>query len=149
MTTLDIITIALFSLGVVLVGLAFSRKGKSMQSFFAANGTMPWYMSGLSLFMGFFSAGTFVVWGSIAYSMGWVSITIQWTMAIAGFIVGVLIAPKWQQTGALTAAEYINKRLGESTQKIYTYLFLFIAVFLTASFLYPVAKILEVSTGLP
>ena len=41
MTTLDIITIILFSLGVVLVGLAFSQKGKSMQSFFAANGTMP------------------------------------------------------------------------------------------------------------
>lgn len=108
MTTLDIITIVLFSLGVVLVGLAFSQKGKSMQSFFAANGTMPWYMSGLSLFMGFFSAGTFVVWGSIAYSMGWVSITIQWTMAIAGFIVGLLIAPKWHKTGALTAAEYIR-----------------------------------------
>ena len=149
MTTLDIITIVLFSLGVVLVGLAFSRKGKSMQSFFAANGTMPWYMSGLSPFMGFFSAGTFVVWGSIAYSMGWVSITIQWTMAVAGFIVGVLIAPKWHKTGALTAAEYIHKRLGKSTQKIYTYLFLSISVFLTASFLYPVAKILEVSTGLP
>lgn len=149
MTTLDIITIILFSLGVALVGLAFSKKGKSMQSFFAANGTMPWYMSGLSLFMGFFSAGTFVVWGSIAYTMGWVSITIQWTMAIAGFVVGMLIAPKWHQTGALTAAEYINKRLGEPTQKTYTYLFLFISMFLTASFLYPVAKILEVSTGLP
>lgn len=148
MTTLDIITIILFSLGVVLVGMAFSRKGKSMQSFFAANGNVPWYMSGLSLFMGFFSAGTFVVWGSIAYTMGWVSITIQWTMAIAGFVVGMLIAPKWHKTGALTAAEYINKRLGESTQKIYTYLFLFISMFLTASFLYPVAKILEVSTGL-
>ena len=120
-----------------------------MQSFFAANGTMPWYMSGLSLFMGFFSAGTFVVWGSIAYSMGWVSITIQWTMAVAGLIVGMLIAPKWHKTGTLTAAEYIHKRLGKSTQKIYTYLFLSISVFLTASFLYPVAKILEVSTGLP
>lgn len=31
MTTLDIITIILFSLGVVLVGLAFSQKGKSME----------------------------------------------------------------------------------------------------------------------
>ena len=47
MATLDIITIILFSLGIVLVGMAFSRKGKSMQSFFAANGNMPWYMSGL------------------------------------------------------------------------------------------------------
>ena len=128
MTTLDIITIVLFSLGVVLVGLAFSQKGKSMQSFFAANGTMPWYMSGLSLFMGFFSAGTFVVWGSIAYSMGWVSITIQWTMAIAGFIVGLLIAPKWHKTGALTAAEYIHKRLGKSTEDIYLPVLIYLCV---------------------
>lgn len=149
MTFLDIIAIVIFSLGVVLVGMSFSKQGKNMKSFFAGGGAMPWSMSSLSLFMGFFSAGTFVVWGSIAYSYGWVSVTIQWTMAIAGFIVGTLIAPRWHKTGALTVAEYINKRLGVSTQKIYTYLFLFISLFLTASFLYPVAKILEVSTGLP
>lgn len=149
MTFLDIIAIVIFSLGVVLVGMSFSKQGKNMKSFFAGGGAMPWSMSSLSLFMGFFSAGTFVVWGSIAYSYGWVSVTIQWTMAIAGFIVGTLIAPRWHKTGALTVAEYINKRLGVSTQEIYTYLFLFISLFLTASFLYPVAKILEVSTGLP
>lgn len=149
MTFLDIITILIFSLGVILVGMSFSKQGKNMKSFFAGGGAMPWSMSGLSLFMGFFSAGTFVVWGSIAYSHGWVSVTIQWTMAIAGFVVGTLIAPRWHKTGALTVAEYINKRLGVSTQKIYTYLFLFISLFLTASFLYPVAKILEVSTALP
>ncbi len=119
-----------------------------MTSFFAAGGAVPWQMSGLSLFMGFFSAGTFVVWGSVAYTYGWVSITIQWTMAVAGLIVGFLIAPRWHRTGSLTVAEYINKRLGVSTQKTYTYLFLFISLFLTASFLYPVAKIVEVSTGL-
>jgi SSS family transporter len=149
MNTLDLITLVLFTAGVAGVGLTFTRKGKTMKSFFAAGGAMPWYMSGLSLFMGFFSAGTFVVWGSIAYSLGWVSITIQWTMAVAGFIVGAGIAPRWRRTGALTAAEYINNRLGTPTQKTYTYLFLFISLFLTASFLYPVAKIVEVSTGLP
>lgn len=119
-----------------------------MKSFFAGGGAMPWQMSGLSLFMGFFSAGTFVVWGSIAYLEGWVAVTIQWTMALAGFIVGAFIAPRWHKTGALTAAEYISNRLGLNTQKIYTYLFLFISLFLTASFLYPVAKIVEISTGL-
>jgi SSS family transporter len=149
MGILDIIIIIFFSLGIVCAGLAFTRQGKNMKSFFAAGGSMPWYMSGLSLFMGFFSAGTFVVWGSIAYSQGWVAVTIQWTMAVAGFVVGTFIAPRWHRTGALTVAEYINKRLGASTQKIYTYLFLFISLFLTASFLYPIAKILQVSTGLP
>ncbi|WP_270087322.1 sodium:solute symporter family protein [Sphingobacterium sp. SYP-B4668] len=148
MNTLDIITLILFSVGIVVVGLSFMKKGKNMKSFFAGGGAMPWQMSGLSLFMGFFSAGTFVVWGSIAYQQGWVSVTIQWTMAIAGFVVGTIIAPRWHKTGALTAAEYINERLGVKTQKTYTYLFLLISLFLTASFLYPVAKIVEVSTGL-
>lgn len=149
MNALDIITLILFSSGIIAVGLAFAKKGKDMKSFFAGGGAMPWQMSGLSLFMGFFSAGTFVVWGSIAYMQGWVSVTIQWTMAFAGFFVGTFIAPRWHKTGALTAAEYINERLGVKVQKAYTYLFLFISLFLTASFLYPVAKIVEVSTGLP
>lgn len=120
-----------------------------MTSFFAAGGALPWWMSGLSLFMSFFSAGTFVVWGSIAYQSGWVAVVIQWTMCIAGLIIGFFIAPKWQKTKALTAATFISQRLGVQTQKIYTYLFLFISLFTTAAFLYPVAKIVEVSTAIP
>ena len=128
MHTLDFITIILFSLAVLFTGISFSRTGKNMKSFFAGGGNVPWAMSGLSLFMGFFSAGTFVVWGSIAYSCGLVAIVIQLTMAVAGFAVGTWFAPRWHKT--------------------YTYIFLAVSVFTTGSFLYPVAKILEVSMGL-
>ncbi len=120
-----------------------------MKSFFAAGGAVPWWISGLSLFMSFFSAGTFVVWGSIAYTHGWVSVTIQWTMAIAGFIIGFFIAPRWHKARVLTAAEYITQRLGLNVQKVYSYLFLLISLLTTGAFLYPVAKIVEVSTGFP
>jgi Na+/proline symporter len=61
----------------------------------------------------------------------------------------LIIGPKWRKTKALTAAEFITNRLGYSTQKIYTYLFLVIALFTSGAFLYPVAKIVEVSTGIP
>ncbi len=149
MSTLDFITIICFALGIITAGLSFSKSGKNMKSFFAAGGEVAWWISGLSLFMGFFSAGTFVVWGSIAYSHGLVAITIQMCMCIAGFVVGFLIAPKWKQTNVLTAAEYISTRFGERAQKTYTYIFLLISLFTTGSFLYPVAKIVEVSTGLP
>ena len=60
MQLLDLITIFIFALGIVIMGLSFSGKGRNMKSFFAAGGAVPWAMSGLSLFMGFFSAGTFV-----------------------------------------------------------------------------------------
>ncbi|WP_139956267.1 sodium:solute symporter family protein [Flavicella sediminum] len=149
MTTIDIAVILIFTLLVFICGMSFSKSGKNMKSYFAAGGALPWWMSGLSLFMSFFSAGTFVVWGSIAYKSGWVAIAIQWTMCIAGLIIGFWIAPKWQKTKALTAAEFITDRLGYKTQKIYTYLFLLISVFTTGAFLYPVAKIVEVSTGIP
>lgn len=149
MSTIDISVILLFTLLVFVCGMSFSKAGGSMKSYFAAGGALPWWMSGLSLFMSFFSAGTFVVWGSIAYSSGWVAVSIQWTMCIAGIIIGFFIAPKWQKTKALTAAEFITDRLGKTTQKTYTYLFLGISIFTTGAFLYPVAKIVEVSTGIP
>lgn len=134
MQLLDYITIGLFTLGILIAGLSFSKSGKNMKSFFAAGGQVPWAINGLSLFMGFFSAGTFVVWGSIAYSYGWVAITIQTAMCLAGFGVGFFIAPRWRATGVMTAAEYISRRLGISVQKMYTYLFLLISMFTTGSF---------------
>ena len=149
MKTLDFVTIILFSLGILLSSVLISRSVRNVKNFFSAGGAIPWPMAGLSLFMGFFSAGTFVVWGSIAYTSGWVAVMIQWTMCLAGLLVGLFIAGRWRKTGALTAAEYISDRLGVSTQKTYTILFLFVSLFTTGSFLYPVGKILEVSTGLP
>lgn len=149
MTPLDYLVIILFSLMIFAIGLSFSRNaGKDMKTFFAAGGAVPWWINSLSLFMGFVSASTFVVWGSIAYSSGWVAITIQWAMSVAGLIVGFFIAPKWHKTKSLTAAEYICHRLGVRTQNTYSYIYLFIMVFLKGVCLYAVAIILQVVTGI-
>ena len=147
MTTLDYFIILLFTLLVVVVGLSFGKSGKNMKSFFAAGGAVPWGISSLSLFMSFFSAGTFVVWGSIAYELGMVSVAIQWIMCIGGLLVGLFIAGAWRNTNVLTAAEFIRLRLGERTQNLYTYLILFLSLAYAGAFLYPVAKLVNVSTG--
>lgn len=145
----DTIVIFAFSLLIILIGLSFSKRSAGdMLSFFAAGGAVPWWINSLSLFMGFVSASTFVVWGSIAYSSGWVAITIQWAMSVAGLATGLLIAPKWHKTKSLTAAEYICNRLGIKTQKTYSYIYLGIMVFLKGVCLYAVAIILQVTTGI-
>jgi SSS family transporter len=147
MQPLDYITILIFSLIILIAGLSFANKGKDMKSFFAAGGAVPWSMNGLSLFMSFFSAGTFVVWGSIAYTYGLVAITIQMSMCIGGFVVGYFIAPRWWKSKALTVAEFLTNRFGKKIQQYYTYLFLFLSLGYTGAFLYPVAKIVNVTTG--
>ena len=149
MGLIDTVVIIAFSLLIILIGLSFSKRSSGdMLSFFAAGGAVPWWINSLSLFMGFVSASTFVVWGSIAYSSGWVAITIQWAMSVAGVVTGILIAPKWHKTKSLTAAEYIFHRLGARTQKTYSYIYLGIMVFLKGVCLYAVAIILQVTTGI-
>lgn len=147
MGVIDYSVIILFSILIVLAGLSFRKRGSDMKSYFAAGGAVPWSISGLSLFMSFFSAGTFVVWGSIAYELGFVAVTIQLTMCFGGFVVAYYIAPGWKKTNTLTAAEFVRKRLGDKTQKFYTYLILILSLAYTGAFLYPVAKIVNVSTG--
>lgn len=149
METLDYIVIIVFTVGVLAAGMSFSGSGKNMKTFFAGGGAVPWWINGLSLFMSFFSAGTFVAWGSLAYIHGWVSISVQWTMCLAGFIIAAFIAVKWRNTGVLTGSQFIGARLGAGVQKAYTYLFMAISVFTSGAFLYPVAKIVEGATGIP
>lgn len=147
MPLLDYLVIIVFALMILMAGLAFTGSGKSMKSFFAAGGNLPWWLSGTSLFMSFFSAGTFVVWGSIAYELGWVAVTMQWTMALGGFCIGYFIAPRWRRTGALTVGEFIGQRFGMQLKQFYSLLFLLLSFFTTGAFLYPVAKLFNVSSG--
>ena len=149
MSTLDYIVIVIFTFGVLAAGMSFGKSGKNMKTFFAGGGAVPWWINGLSLFMSFFSAGTFVAWGSLAYMHGVVSISIQWTMCLSGFVIAAFIAAKWRKTGVLTGSQFIGARLGSGVQKVYTYLFMAISVFTSGAFLYPVAKIVEGATGFP
>ena len=146
---IDTIVILVFSAFVLCIGLIFSRTGINLKSFFAGGESVPWFIGGLSLFMSFFSAGTFVAWGSIAYKYGWVAITIQWTMCIGALFSGLYLAPLWKSTGNLTAAEFIKERLGLQVQKTYIYIFMMVSLFIKGTVLYPVAKLVSASLGYP
>jgi len=148
-SVIDTTVIVVFSVFIMLVGFSFSRTGRNLKSFFAGGEAVPWFIGGLSLFMSFFSAGTFVAWGSIAYQHGWVAITIQWTMCIGGLITGLYIAPKWKATGNLTAAEFIRERLGEKVQKSFIFIFMLVSLFIKGSVLYSVSKLVGSSLGFP
>lgn len=146
---IDTAIIFIFSAFVLSIGMLFARTGRNLKSFFAGGEAVPWFIGGLSLFMSFFSAGTFVAWGSIAYKHGWVAVTIQWTMCIGALVTGLFLSPRWRATGNLTAAEFIRERLGENVQKFYIGIFTLVSVFIKGSVLYPVAKLVSVSLGYP
>jgi Na+/proline symporter len=112
MTSLDFIVMSIFAIIILSIGMIFTKMGsKDGQSFFEGGGKIPWWINGLSLFVSYFSAGTFVVWGSIAYKYGLVSNGIQLTMVFAGLVSSLFLVSRWKRTGSHTVAEYIRLRV--------------------------------------
>ncbi|GAA4779906.1 hypothetical protein GCM10023231_03420 [Olivibacter ginsenosidimutans] len=148
MSNIDYAVMAIFALMILCIGLLFTGGSKNTSAYFEAGGKTPWWINGLSLFISYFSAGTFVVWGSIAYQSGFVANGIQLTMTLGGLIIAIFIAHRWKRTGALTAAEYIGVRFGVKTQQFYTTLTLLYSLFSVAAVLYPVGKMINVASGL-
>ena len=147
MTTLDFGVMSVFAILMVVIGLVFTmQSSKSSKSFFEAGGQTPWWINSLSLFISYFSAATFVVWGSIAYRYGLVANAIQFTMCLSGFVTAVFIAGRWKKTGAATAAEYLGKRFGRTAKQYYSYMVLLYSLVSTAAILYAVGKIVYVAT---
>ncbi|NCI50972.1 sodium transporter [Sediminibacterium roseum] len=149
MSKLDFGVMSVFAILMVIIGLIFTvQSSKSSKSFFEAGGQTPWWINGLSLFISYFSAATFVVWGSIAYRYGLVANAIQFTMCVSGFVTAIWIAARWKKTGAATAAEYLGERFGKSTKQYYSYMVLIYSLASTAAILYAVGKIVYVATPL-
>lgn len=147
MSKLDFGVMSVFAVLMVIIGLIFTmQSSKSSKSFFEAGGQTPWWINGLSLFISYFSAATFVVWGSIAYRFGLVANAIQFTMCLSGLVTALFIASRWKKTGATTAAEYLGNRFGKSAKQYFSYMVLLYSLVSTAAVLYAVGKIVYVAT---
>ena len=121
MTNLDYLVLMGYIVGVFTVGGIFSARVKDSADMFAAGGQSPWWVSGLSGFMAMFSAGTFVVWGGIAYKHGIVAISINMCYGVAALLVGYILAGRWQKMGLKTPAEYVELRFGRKAIHFYTW----------------------------
>ncbi len=118
---MDYLVLVCYLLGLFAVGGIFARRVKNAKDMFAAGGQSPWWVSGLSGFMTMFSAGTFVVWGGIAYKYGIVAVSINMCYGIASLLVGYFLASRWKRMGIDTPAQYIELRFGKRAIHFYTW----------------------------
>jgi len=142
MAVIDYIVMALYLAGILAVGFVLSKKVKSSGDLFAAGGRSPWWASGLSAFMTMFSAGTFVVWGGIAYERGLVAVSINLCYGVAALAAGYLLAGRWKNLGIDSPAEYVTLRFGKPALHLYTWTMLVYRMVGVSVALYALAKIM-------
>ncbi len=149
MTAPDYIVLALYVAGVFVIGGMFGKTIRTSRDMFAAGGRSPWWVSGLSGFMTMFSAGTFVVWGGIAYKHGFVAISISLCYGVAALATGWLLAGRWRATGVTTAAEFIELRFGRAALQFYTWTGVTYKMVTVGVALYSVAVLVSALIPLP
>ena len=149
MTTEDYTVFTFYILGTLAVGLFYALKAKNTADLFSAGGQSPWWVAGLSGFMTMFSAGTFVVWGGLAYQHGVVAIAVNLAYGVAALSVGWLVAGKWREMGLRTPAQYVELRFGRAAVRVYTWLMMVFRIIGAGVALYALAVLLAALMPLP
>ncbi len=127
---------------------------------FIAGRHSSWWLSGVSSYMTIFSAGTFVIWGGVAYKSGLVAVVVALCVGLSSLAVGRWISGKWRQLSIKSPGEYLVIRFGHKTVSFYTISGIITRAVHTATALYAVAVVMcalvkvpsdcfLASTGLP
>jgi len=117
-TTLDYLIIAGYFFFMVGIGVYFSKINKGAREYFAGGSMIPWWVSGMTLYIGNFSAWTFTGAAGFAYSTGFFALLYFATWSVSYFVGSQLTAAKWRRTRSISPVEYTYTRFNITTQQL-------------------------------
>lgn len=110
---LDWIVIAVYGAVTVLLGLWFTRRaGSSMEDFFVAGRTLPWWLAGTSIAATWFATDAPLVAASMVRQQGIFGNWLWWYEAAGIMMLVFFYARMWRRANIITDAEFIELRYG-------------------------------------
>ena len=119
MSRIDWAAVIIYMAIITGVGVYFSRYMRKVADFFKGGNEIPWWLSGISMYMTGFSAFVFVAYAAMAYKFGFMAATLCWTAAPAYLIGAYFIAPRWRRTGIMTPVEYLESRYNNTIRQLF------------------------------
>ncbi len=147
LTLPDYVVIAGYFILVLFVGLYFNKKQKAAQDYFAGGHQVPWWLAGISHYMSSFSAFTFIAYSQIAYTYGWVAITLFWTTVPACVMGGLIFARRWRRARVITPVEFLEKRFSAPLRQMFAWAGIPVKIFDDSLKVFATALILSASVG--
>jgi Na+/proline symporter len=108
----DFLVLGGYFLLIAAIGLPFARRIRRTSTFFIADRGVPWWLSGLSLYMSSFSAATLVYYSALAATLGLRAVFLFWMSVPAALLSTLVTARRWRRTRVETPVEFIEERLG-------------------------------------
>lgn len=109
-TTIDLIILVVYLGAVLFAGLKFSNKDMQGKEFFRGDGTIPWWVTSVSIFATLLSPISFLSLAGNSYAGTWILWFAQLGMIIAIPITIKFFLPMYSRLDIDTAYEYLQKR---------------------------------------
>jgi SSS family transporter len=113
----DYIVIGAYFVFMLGIGLYFMKINKGAKEYFAGGSMIPWWVSGMTLYMANFSAWTFTGAAGFAYTTGWFAICYFGTWSVAYYFGSQITASRWRRTRSISPVEYTYTRFNVTTQQ--------------------------------
>ena len=113
LTFLDYLVFAVFVGGVVLFGCSFYKNSKKgAAAFTKADGKMPAWVVGMSIFATFVSSISFLGLPGGSYAGNWNQLILSFTIPVAMWLAAKLFIPLYRGIGSVSAYQFIEDRYG-------------------------------------
>ena len=128
LSTLDLIIILLYIVGVLLLGMLISRTHESSEDYFLASRSMTWPLIGISLFASNISSTTLVGLSGFAYRNDISVFNYEWMAAVVLVIFVWFFLPYYIKTRVYTVPEFLEKRFDQRSRYLFSILTLFLNI---------------------
>jgi len=145
---IDIAIIGLYLLGMVGVGVYFSRKNTSTDQFTKASGHIPGWALGISLYATFLSSNTFLGVPGKAFGSNWNSFVFSLSMPLAAWIAAKYFVPFYRKSGEISAYTHLEHRFGPWARTYAMLCFVLTQLARMGSIFFGIALTLEALTGI-
>ena len=143
----DLAIIFIYLVGMILVGVYFSRKNKNSEQFTKASGLIPGWAIGLSIYATFLSSNTFLGVPGKAFGSNWNAFVFSISMPLAAWVASKYFVPFYRNTGEISAYTHLEKRFGAWARVYAVLCFLLTQLARMGSIFFGIALSLQALTG--
>jgi solute:Na+ symporter, SSS family len=147
LSVVDFAVILLYLLGMLLVGVWFSRRGSNTKEFTSANGALPGWVVGLSIFGTYVSSISFLANPGKAYASNWNPFVFSLSLPLAAYFATKYFIPMYRRLGHLSAYEHLEVRFGSWARYCAGLCYMLNQLGRMAAIMYLVALAVEPLTG--
>ena len=144
---IDLIIIALYILLLIIMGSYFAFRGENSSKFVSAEGTLPSWVVGLSIFGTYLSSNTYIGVTGKAFGGNWNAFVFSLSLPIAAWVASRIFVPFYRKSGYISAYAHIELRFGTWGRIYMDACYLLTQIARIGSIMFGVALVLNSLTG--